>query len=140
MHAAGCSSENAGTGGLPCIASRMRLKTAKASEQGVQSCHWHVSDIKYTAFIDICEQNALHYAEDWIAGRDHAGASGRVGKCSCRQLGHFEWAGVPIKRKLAEFRVTEDALLPVGTMLTAAHFSPGQYVDVQGTHLHPHLF
>ncbi len=54
---------------------------------------------------------------------------------SYRQLGHFEWAGVPIKRKLAEFKVTEDALLPVGTMLTAAHFSPGQYVDVQGTYL-----
>ncbi|EIE20141.1 translation protein, partial [Coccomyxa subellipsoidea C-169] len=51
------------------------------------------------------------------------------------QLGHFEWAGVPIKRRLTEFRVTEDALLPVGTMLTAAHFTPGQYVDVQGTTL-----
>lgn len=55
-----------------------------------------------------------------------------VGQCWRRQLGHFEWAGVPIKRRLTEFRVTEDALLPVGTMLTAAHFTPGQYVDVQG--------
>lgn len=49
-----------------------------------------------------------------------------------RQLGHYEWAGVPIKRELAEFRVTPDALLPVGTTLNAAHFVPGQFVDVQG--------
>ena len=47
--------------------------------------------------------------------------------------GHFKWAGVPIKRHVAEFRVTPDALLPVGTMLTAAHFKAGQYVDVSGT-------
>ena len=47
--------------------------------------------------------------------------------------GHFRAAGVTNKRKLAEFRVTEDALLPVGTRITAAHFVPGQFVDVSGT-------
>ena len=31
----------------------------------------------------------------------------------------------------AEFRVSPDALLPVGTALGAAHFIPGQHVDVQ---------
>lgn len=46
------------------------------------------------------------------------------------QLGHFEKAGVPPKRVLMEFRVTSNALLDVGTMLNAAHFVPGQYVDV----------
>ena len=51
---------------------------------------------------------------------------------ACRELGHFTWAGVPIKRHLAEFRITEDAYLPVGTVLNAAHFVPGQFVDVQG--------
>ncbi|KAK9842200.1 hypothetical protein WJX81_000206 [Elliptochloris bilobata] len=51
-----------------------------------------------------------------------------------RQLrGHFRAAGVPNKRRCREFKVTPDALLPVGTHLTAAHFAPGQYVDVQGT-------
>ena len=50
-------------------------------------------------------------------------------------LGRFEKAGVTPKRKLLEFRVTEDALLPVGTRLNAAHFVPGQYVDVQATRL-----
>ncbi len=47
--------------------------------------------------------------------------------------GHFSAAGVPIKRKVAEFRVTPDALLPVGFSLLASHFIAGQYVDVTGT-------
>jgi hypothetical protein len=37
-----------------------------------------------------------------------------------------------MKRKLQEFRVTEDALLPVGTSLNVRHFVPGQYVDITG--------
>lgn len=47
--------------------------------------------------------------------------------------GHFTAAGLPILRKLAEFRVTADALLPVGTDLPATLFVPGQFVDVVGT-------
>jgi len=50
-----------------------------------------------------------------------------------QQVGHFEKAGVDLKRVLKEFRVTEDALLPVGTELRASHFTAGQYVDVTGT-------
>ncbi|KAL6776775.1 MRPL3 [Auxenochlorella protothecoides x Auxenochlorella symbiontica] len=49
------------------------------------------------------------------------------------QRGHFAKAGVPILRKLAEFRVTPDAVLPPGTELRANLFVPGQYVDVCGT-------
>ncbi|KAL0388945.1 UNVERIFIED_CONTAM: 50S ribosomal protein L3-2, mitochondrial [Sesamum radiatum] len=37
-----------------------------------------------------------------------------------------------MKRKLTEFPVTEDALLPVGTSISVRHFVPGQYVDVTG--------
>ncbi|KAH0904341.1 hypothetical protein HID58_043844, partial [Brassica napus] len=48
------------------------------------------------------------------------------------ELGHFRAQGVPLKRKLREFPVTEDALLPVGTELGVRHFVPGQYVDVTG--------
>src|SRR5918911_5353745 len=47
--------------------------------------------------------------------------------------GHFAAAKVEPKAKLAEFRVSEDALVPVGAEITAAHFVPGQYVDVTGT-------
>ncbi|THU67283.1 hypothetical protein C4D60_Mb05t23030 [Musa balbisiana] len=48
------------------------------------------------------------------------------------EVGHFRAQGVPLKRKLKEFPVTEDALLPVGTQITVRHFIPGQYVDVTG--------
>ena len=47
--------------------------------------------------------------------------------------GHFAKAKVEPKRKLAEFRVSDDALLEVGQELSAIHFVPGQYVDVVGT-------
>lgn len=47
--------------------------------------------------------------------------------------GHFAKAKVEPKRKLAEFRVSEDAVIEVGAQLSAAHFVPGQYVDVVGT-------
>ena len=44
----------------------------------------------------------------------------------------FDSLGLAYKRYLREFRVTEDALLPVGTTINARHFVPGQFVDVQG--------
>ena len=49
------------------------------------------------------------------------------------QRGHFAKAGVEAPRKLVEFRVAADALLPPGTVLTPAHFLKGQIVDVTGT-------
>ena len=47
--------------------------------------------------------------------------------------GHFAVAKVVPKRKLAEFRVDEDALIPIGAEITADHFVVGQFVDVTGT-------
>src|SRR5712672_4061408 len=49
------------------------------------------------------------------------------------QRGHFAKAKVEPKARLAEFRVSEDALVDVGAEITAAHFVAGQYVDVTGT-------
>lgn len=49
-----------------------------------------------------------------------------------KELGEFLSHGVPIKRKLWECKVTEDALLPSGTVIGAAHFKAGQYLDVTG--------
>jgi len=46
--------------------------------------------------------------------------------------GHFAKAKVEPRRKLAEFRVSEDALLDVGAQLSAEHFVAGQRVDVVG--------
>jgi large subunit ribosomal protein L3 len=48
------------------------------------------------------------------------------------QRGHFAKAKVEPKARLAEFRISEDALLPVGAEITAEHFVPGQFVDVVG--------
>jgi len=49
------------------------------------------------------------------------------------ERGNFAIAKVEPKRKVTEFRVSEDALIPVGAEITADHFIPGQFVDVTGT-------
>src|SRR6185295_3833160 len=56
----------------------------------------------------------------------------KVKNVSKAQRGHFAKAKVEPKRKLAEFRVSKDALLEVGAEISAAHFVPGQFVDVAG--------
>ena len=48
------------------------------------------------------------------------------------QRGHFGKAEVEPKARVAEFVVTEDALLDVGATLSADHFVAGQMVDVRG--------
>lgn len=45
----------------------------------------------------------------------------------------FAKANIEAKKKVVEFRVAEDALLPVGMELRADHFVAGQYVDVIAT-------
>jgi len=47
--------------------------------------------------------------------------------------GHFAKAKVEPKKRLAEFRVSPDAVLEVGAEVTAEHFIAGQKVDVAGT-------
>src|ERR1700733_4243040 len=49
------------------------------------------------------------------------------------ERGQFAVAKVEPKRKVAEFRVSQDALIPVGAEITADHFVVGQFVDVTGT-------
>ncbi len=49
------------------------------------------------------------------------------------QRGHFAKAKVEPKRKLAEFRVSDDAMIDVGAELTVDHFVNGQFVDAIGT-------
>ena len=57
----------------------------------------------------------------------------KVKNVSKAERGRFALARVEPKMKLAEFRVAEDALLPVGSEITADHFVVGQFVDVTGT-------
>ena len=49
------------------------------------------------------------------------------------QLTVFAKNNIEAKKKVAEFRVAEDALLPVGQEIRANHFVAGQFVDVVGT-------
>ncbi|MBR3502494.1 MAG: 50S ribosomal protein L3 [Alphaproteobacteria bacterium] len=47
--------------------------------------------------------------------------------------GYFAKAKVEPKKKLGEFRVSEDCLLSIGDELSVEHFVAGQYVDVCAT-------
>jgi large subunit ribosomal protein L3 len=57
----------------------------------------------------------------------------KVKNVSKAERGRFAVAQVEPKRKLAEFRVEEDGLIPVGAEITVDHFVVGQFVDVTGT-------
>jgi large subunit ribosomal protein L3 len=57
----------------------------------------------------------------------------KVKNVSKAERGRFAVVQVEPKRKLAEFRVSDDAVIPVGAEITADHFVPGQFVDVTGT-------
>jgi large subunit ribosomal protein L3 len=57
----------------------------------------------------------------------------KVKNVSKAERGHFAIAKVEPKRKLAEFRVSEDQVIPIGAEITADHFVVGQFVDVTGT-------
>ena len=54
-------------------------------------------------------------------------------RTSAAMRGHFASAKVAPKRKIAEFRVSEDALIDVGEEISAEHFLEGQKVDISGT-------
>ncbi len=57
----------------------------------------------------------------------------KVKRVSKAMRGHFAASKVEPKRKLVEFRVSEDALIEVGAEISAEHFLEGQKVDVSGT-------
>src|SRR5471030_3388774 len=56
----------------------------------------------------------------------------KVKNVSKAERERFAIANVEPKMKLAEFRVSEDRLIPVGAEITADHFLVGQFVDVTG--------
>jgi large subunit ribosomal protein L3 len=57
----------------------------------------------------------------------------KVKNVSKAERGRFAVAKVEPKRTIAEFRVSDDAMIPVGAEITADHFVVGQFVDVTGT-------
>src|SRR5580704_4998247 len=69
--------------------------------------------------------------DGYIALQLGAGAK-KPKNTSKAERGHFAKALVEPKRRVAEFRVSEDNLIDVGAELSADHFLPGQKVDVSG--------
>lgn len=57
----------------------------------------------------------------------------KVKNVSRAERGRFAVAKVEPKKKVAEFRVPADHMIPVGAEITADHFVVGQFVDVSGT-------
>jgi large subunit ribosomal protein L3 len=57
----------------------------------------------------------------------------KVKNVSKANRGHYARLKVEPRKKLVEFRVAADAVLEPGAVITAAHFVPGQKVDVTGT-------
>jgi large subunit ribosomal protein L3 len=57
----------------------------------------------------------------------------KVKNVSRAQRGHFAVANVEPKQKVVEFRVDDNAMIPVGAEITVDHFVVGQLVDVSGT-------
>src|ERR1700704_6537390 len=80
-------------------------------------------------------QVVAHRTKDkngYVALQLGAGAR-KIKNVSKAERGHFAVAKVEPKRTVVEFRVPEDALIPVGAEITADHFVVGQFVDVTGT-------
>src|SRR5215467_15574744 len=83
--------------------------------------------------VDFCQVVAVRTREkDGYSALQLGVGAAKVKRVTQPQRGHFAKAKVEPKVWIAEFRITEDAVLPVGSELTAAHFLPGQYVDVIG--------
>jgi large subunit ribosomal protein L3 len=84
--------------------------------------------------IDNCQVVAVRTPEkDGYSALQLGVGAAKVKNVSKAQRGHFAKAKVEPKARLAEFRVSPDAVLEIGSEITAAHFVPGQRVDVIGT-------
>lgn len=83
--------------------------------------------------VDSCQVVATKTVEkDGYTAVQLGVGTAKVRRLSKAMRGHFAKAKVEPKRKLVEFRVSEDALLNVGDQLSVEHFLNGQYVDVTG--------
>ncbi len=84
--------------------------------------------------VDECQVTAVRSEEKdgYVAVQLGAGKA-KIKRTSKANRGHFAKSKVEPKKKLAEFRVTGENVLEIGSELSAAHFVPGQYVDVTAT-------
>jgi large subunit ribosomal protein L3 len=84
--------------------------------------------------VDTCQVVSTRSAEKdgYVAVQLGAGAA-KVKNVAKPQRATFAAAKVEPKKKVAEFRVAAENVLEVGAELSAAHFIPGQFVDITGT-------
>lgn len=84
--------------------------------------------------VDDCRVIAVRSEEkDGYTALQLGAGAAKVKRTSKAQRGHFAKAKVEPKKKLAEFRVSNENLVDVGVEIGANHFVAGQYIDVQGT-------
>jgi large subunit ribosomal protein L3 len=84
--------------------------------------------------VDHCQVVAVRTTErDGYTAVQLGVGKAKVKNVSKPERERFAKAQVEPKKKLVEFRVSEDALLEVGVELSTEHFLPGQFVDVVGT-------
>ena len=84
--------------------------------------------------LDNCQVTQVRDAQrdGYVAVQVGAGTR-KVKNITKADRGQFAKANVEPKAKLAEFRVSEDALIEVGAMIGANHYVAGQKIDVVGT-------
>ena len=84
--------------------------------------------------VDHCQVVAVRTTErDGYTAVQLGVGKAKVKNVSKAERERFAKAAIEPKKKLVEFRVSEDALLDVGAELSTEHFLPGQFVDVTGT-------
>ena len=83
--------------------------------------------------LDGCQVTGLRTADVDGYAAVQLGVGTKKAKNTTQPLrGQFAKALVEPKAHVAEFRVTEDMLPELGVELSADHFVPGQFVDIQG--------
>ena len=84
--------------------------------------------------LDDCQVVGVRTAEKdgYVAVQLGAGKA-KVKNVTKPLRGHFAKAQVEPKKDIVEFRVSEDAILEVGSSLSVEHFVAGQYIDVAAT-------
>lgn len=84
--------------------------------------------------VDDCQVVSVRTEEkDGYVALQLGAGKAKVKRTSKSNRGHFAKAKVEPKKKMAEFRVSDENLLEVGVELGVNHFVPGQFVDVTGT-------
>lgn len=84
--------------------------------------------------IDNCQVVSQRLTEkDGYSAVQLGAGTAKVKRTTKAMRGHFAKANVEPKRKLAEFRISEDNMIDIGAELSAEHYVEGQKVDVTGT-------